>query len=310
LTGYPGNGAFREVVVSLDGDIVGSVWPFTVVYTGGINPLLWRPITGIGSFDLPTYDIEITPLLGNLLDGKGHKFGFGVTNALNVWYIDANLHLWLDHKSAKTEGKLLKHSTVPLSFSLEPDFKGLDGTFLTKASRSISTAGWVNSSHGKITTSFTQDFDYRNNMVMGKDTNLQIVDQTINFKDSVSTKKASGLSHLSKSAKKFDVYMYSDIKDQGNGTSFYITNVTLGFNEDKSKGYDLRSSVSSLNNTQSGQVVIVVKNNLVVSGVWSTQQVYRYNDHKSCYFRNISSSNSTVLYDKESDKCGKKVGFG
>ncbi|CAH1444593.1 unnamed protein product [Lactuca virosa] len=41
ITGQPGNGPFREVVVSLDGNIVGAVWPFTVVFTKAINPYLW-----------------------------------------------------------------------------------------------------------------------------------------------------------------------------------------------------------------------------------------------------------------------------
>nr|CAB3471798.1 unnamed protein product [Digitaria exilis]CAB3475821.1 unnamed protein product [Digitaria exilis] len=85
LSGVPGNGAFREVIARVDGEVVGAVWPFTVIYTGGVNPLLWRPITGIGSFNLPSYDIDITPFLGKLLDGKEHDFGFGVTNALDVW---------------------------------------------------------------------------------------------------------------------------------------------------------------------------------------------------------------------------------
>ncbi|XP_057545941.1 peptide-N4-(N-acetyl-beta-glucosaminyl)asparagine amidase A-like [Amaranthus tricolor] len=78
----PGNGPFREVLVKLDDDLVGVVWPFTVIFTGGINPLLWRPIIAIGSFDLPSYDIEITPFLGKLLDGNPHRFGFCVTNSL------------------------------------------------------------------------------------------------------------------------------------------------------------------------------------------------------------------------------------
>ncbi|RVX03942.1 Peptide-N4-(N-acetyl-beta-glucosaminyl)asparagine amidase A [Vitis vinifera] len=88
LTGsIPGNSAFREVLVSLDGELVGAVWPFTVIHTGGVNPLLWRPISAIGSFNLPSYDIEITPFLGNLLDGKSHGLGFSVTNALNVYIL-------------------------------------------------------------------------------------------------------------------------------------------------------------------------------------------------------------------------------
>ncbi|MCE3049501.1 Peptide-N4-(N-acetyl-beta-glucosaminyl)asparagine amidase A [Datura stramonium] len=49
LTDTPGNGAFREIVVSVDDVMVGAVWPFTVIYTGGVNPLLWRPSVEIGS---------------------------------------------------------------------------------------------------------------------------------------------------------------------------------------------------------------------------------------------------------------------
>lgn len=33
LTGSPGNGHFREVVVSLHANVVSVVWPFTVIYT-------------------------------------------------------------------------------------------------------------------------------------------------------------------------------------------------------------------------------------------------------------------------------------
>ncbi|GLT35573.1 hypothetical protein SLA2020_100140 [Shorea laevis] len=139
LTDTAGNEPFRELVVTLDGNVIGAIWSFTVVYTGGIGTLLWRPISGIGSFDLPSYDIEITPFLGNMLDGKTHTLQFHVTNALNVWYIDANLHLWLDGKNTYTEGKLLQHLVIPLGISYSSDFKGLNGTFLTKANRSISS---------------------------------------------------------------------------------------------------------------------------------------------------------------------------
>ncbi|GLU17364.1 hypothetical protein SLE2022_337340 [Rubroshorea leprosula] len=44
LTDTAGNGPFGEVGVTLDGNVIGAIWRFTVVYTGGINPLLWRPI--------------------------------------------------------------------------------------------------------------------------------------------------------------------------------------------------------------------------------------------------------------------------
>ncbi|TYI41993.1 hypothetical protein ES332_A01G066800v1 [Gossypium tomentosum] len=267
LTGFAGNGPFREVVVSLDDEVVGAIWPFTVVYTGGINPLLWRPISGIGSFDLPTYDIEISPFLGSLLDGKKHKLSFGVTNALNVWYIDANLHLWLDSNSAKTEGKLLQHKVAPLAVSSVLDFKGLNGTFVTNTSRFVSSTGWVKSTYGTVTTESIQDLRYSNSMLMGKDGNLQIVNQTIHFDDSVYAKSPASNVESKKSLKRFHLYLYSDDIDQGNGTLSMVANVTLGFNEKKFKDADARSPSSSLRNLQKGKGVIIIKDNLVVSGV-------------------------------------------
>ncbi|KAH7842018.1 hypothetical protein Vadar_000551 [Vaccinium darrowii] len=141
LSNPPQNGAFREVVVTLDGVEVGAIWPFTVIYTGGFNPLLWRPITGIGSFYLPSYDIEVTPFLGTILDGKTHEFAFSVTNALNVWFIDANLHVWLDKKSVKTKGQLLKHYISPAVVSLISNFTGINGNILTTVNKSASSVG-------------------------------------------------------------------------------------------------------------------------------------------------------------------------
>ncbi|XP_058211158.1 peptide-N4-(N-acetyl-beta-glucosaminyl)asparagine amidase A-like [Rhododendron vialii] len=298
------NGAFREVVVALDGMEIGAVWPFTVIYTGGFNPLLWRPITGIGSFDLPSYDIEVTPFLGTILDGKTHEFAFRVTNALNVWLIDANLHVWLDKESVKTEGQLLKHSVLPAVVSLVSNFTGINGNFLTTVNKSVSSVGWVKSSHGKIATNAIQLFDFSNFMVLGKDGDLQIVNQIINFNDSVDAKSSSSF-FSTKSSKRFPLYLYLEDVDNGNGTFSMVTNLTLGYNEQGVKDGGSGFSVSSLKNLQNGQSVLLRKGKSIVAGSWSTQQAYQYGDGKFCYFRNVSSSNSAILHDEEGKTCRK-----
>jgi len=303
----PGNGPFREVVVTLDDKVVGSVWPFTVIFTGGVNPLLWRPITAIGSFDLPSYDIEITAFLGTILDGKKHLFGFSVTNALNVWYIDANLHLWLDAKSSRTEGQLVNHVDKPLVESLVADFNGLNGTFLTSAKKSILSTGWVRSSFGNITTSFVQDFDYYNSMVMRKNGSKQTVNQIISFNDSVRAKlPSSHLDLVGDTYRKFSLYLDTDELKQDNDTYLAVSNFTLGFYENKSKSKVSGVSNSFLKNVQDGQGTMVVKKHLVVSGVGKTQQNYRYKSNEHCYARRIGSSNYTILYDKVKDTCNKR----
>ncbi|KAL3635373.1 Peptide-N4-(N-acetyl-beta-glucosaminyl)asparagine amidase A [Castilleja foliolosa] len=310
LTGTPGNGPFREVFVTLDDDlVVGAIWPFTVIYTGGVNPLMWRPITGIGSFDLPSYEIEVTPLLGKILDGKTHKFSFSVKNALNVWYINANLHIWLDLKSDETRAEVLEHNESPISFSLVSNFTGFDGLFVTNVSRSIVSSGWVESSRGVVTTKSVQGFEYSNTMVLGHDGDLQILNQDINVNTSVLTKMASTPDRSLSSHRRFKIYLHSDSIDKGNGTYVSVANVSLGFDEKRREVSGVGVFTSNLKNLQNAVGNMVVKGNLVVSGLGSTQQEYSYTSDESCYFRNVSSSNYSILHDEESGTCGKILGL-
>ena len=306
LSDTPGNGPFREVVVSLDGKVVGAIWPFTVIYTGGFNPLLWRPISGIGSFNLPSYEIEITPFLGEILDGKIHTLGFNVTNALNVWFIDANLHLWLDKHSPRTEGKLLKHITLPLDLSQVSDFKGRDGTFLSTASRRVLSIGWVKSSFGNILTHFIQDFYYSNSIVMQNNGNTEIVNQTIHFNDTVHVNIPFSGVYSVKSEKEFPLFLDYGYFGQGNGDYIIGTDFTLGFEEKKSSkfaGFEL--SNSHLKNLQTGEGKLFVEDGYIVGATGSTKQVYNYEDGSFCYFRNISSLNFGIVYDEVRKTCSK-----
>lgn len=303
LNDTPGNGPFREVVISLDGEVVGAIWPFTVIYTGGISPLFWTPITGIGSFDLPSYDIEITPFLGNILDGKKHRFGFSVTNALNVWFIDANLHLWLDKNSRKTEGKLLKHHVLPLHASLSSNLRGPNGKMLTNVSRSISSTGLIKSSYGEITTHSIQDFSYSNLIIISRDGNVQVFEQMIHLDDRVYTRTPSYFAYSSTSFKRFPLKLSIQQLDSKNGTTSQLSDVKLGFYEEKWKSSGFDFFFSSLRNFQSGHVELDIQDNFIGGSSWSTQQTYKYHGSDLCYLRNIRSSNDTVLYDKVQNTC-------
>ena len=129
FTSTGGNGPFREVVAFIDRTLVGVVWPFPLIYTRGINPLFWCPVIGIGSFDLPSYEIKVTPFWGKLVNGKEHTFILGMTNALDVWVVDANFHLWIDVKYGSViKGKLIGHENPNLELSVVSNYKGLDGS--------------------------------------------------------------------------------------------------------------------------------------------------------------------------------------
>lgn len=152
------NGPFREVTARVDGVLAGSVCPFPVIYPGGIYPLLWRPIAPIGSFNLPTYDIDLTPFLGKLLDGKAHEFAFAVTNAVGVWYVNANLHLWLDPEGTATTAGLVSYVAPPANTTSSKSADPVDTHYHATANRLVSSTGWVKSSYGNITTNATRTF--------------------------------------------------------------------------------------------------------------------------------------------------------
>jgi Peptide N-acetyl-beta-D-glucosaminyl asparaginase amidase A len=65
---------FREVQLLIDGYLAGVVWPFPIIFTGGIAPGFWRPIVGIDAFDLREPEIDITPWIPWLTDAKQHEF--------------------------------------------------------------------------------------------------------------------------------------------------------------------------------------------------------------------------------------------
>lgn len=70
----PGLSPFREVQLLIDGNLAGVVWPFPVIFTGGVVPGFWRPIVGIDAYDLREDEIDISPWLPLLCDNQAHNF--------------------------------------------------------------------------------------------------------------------------------------------------------------------------------------------------------------------------------------------
>ncbi|CAK7566783.1 MAG: hypothetical protein SEPTF4163_004735 [Sporothrix epigloea] len=109
-----GASPFREVQVLIDGQLAGVQWPFPVVYSGGIVPGLHHPILGIDVFNLREHEIDISPWLPVLCDGKPHTFSMHVygldddgrpagtatlTEAIgSSWYVTGKIFVWLDEE--------------------------------------------------------------------------------------------------------------------------------------------------------------------------------------------------------------------
>jgi hypothetical protein len=108
-----GYSPFREVQLLIDGNLAGVSWPFPIVFTGGISPGLWVPIVGIDAFDIPSYEIDISPWLGLLCDGKAHTFEFKVVghdskstfgSVNSNWWVSGSIFVWTDARGKQTKG--------------------------------------------------------------------------------------------------------------------------------------------------------------------------------------------------------------
>ncbi|MFG3055197.1 peptide-N4-asparagine amidase [Kitasatospora sp. NPDC048239] len=165
--GACGKGPFRELRLTIDGRTAGAVWPYPVIYTGGWDPLLWRPTPGIFAFDLPAYQVDLTPYVGLLLDGRPHSLGIAVNAAEaqgnDVWTGQVNLFAEVDHGAARTTGQLTEHRVAPeaaVGTALTDRGTG-SADWCVTAGRHDLARGWVQTSHGRITTEVRDDLSFR-----------------------------------------------------------------------------------------------------------------------------------------------------
>jgi len=162
--GMCGNGPYREVDAAIDGQPAGVTQYFPYIYTGGIVPTLWRPIPAVGTFDMAPELLDVTPFVGDLVNGAAHDVALTVANAGDVWNLSANLLLYTDHGAATTSGALTKDTIAPTATMTQQESTGADGavTATVGAKRDWTTSGYVNTSTGRETTTVTQQVSYSN----------------------------------------------------------------------------------------------------------------------------------------------------
>ncbi|XP_073305246.1 peptide-N4-(N-acetyl-beta-glucosaminyl)asparagine amidase A-like [Primulina huaijiensis] len=305
LTTGRGNGAYREVWVKIDNSTVGSVIPFPVIFSGGINPLYWNPVVSIGAFDLPSYDIELTPFLGMILDGKVHFFGLGVTDALSFWLVDANLHLWLDDNVVAVKAGTVKSTAPSVSIKRKSKFNKLDGKFKIKVKRKSEFSGWVSSSLGNFTTSVSEKWKFKNEINYKKKGTYKDVEQKVTVKTEVEVESCAGSDVYSTTVRrKYPLEIKtSNVTGSEVGEYSILSDLETSMEEKRSS----ESFTSSLVNTQKANGTMHVENRVVLSGAANTSQSYSVSDEFGCYSRQVSAAGGYISKDTRSVLCASSL---
>ena len=163
-----GGTGFRETEIAIDGTPAGVAPVYPWIFTGGIDPFLWQPIPGVQTLNLSPYRVDLTPFAGLLSDGSPHTIALSVFNADNYFSTTATLLLYTDHGSARVTGGVtsntLAAAPVPtVTNGLQTASDGsISGTVTVASSRQYSIAGYVETSHGRVTTEITRDLGFSN----------------------------------------------------------------------------------------------------------------------------------------------------
>ncbi|KZV39272.1 hypothetical protein F511_14573 [Dorcoceras hygrometricum] len=296
-----GHGTYREVVVTLDDNVVGSAIPFPVIFTGGINPLFWEPVVSIGAFDLPSYEVELTPFLGILLDGKTHKFGFAVTDGIAFWLVDANLHLWIDKNVDKVQARPVRLVNPSSCIKREFTFQELDGKFEVEGKRGSEFSGWVNSSAGNFTTYVSTKLEFENTIQFRNNGKTKTVSQEVEVKNVVKIRSDTRMLILSNSLERKYPLSITSSTQPGSTHDTYTATTKLkhSITEEKSDG----RLKSTLVNSQKAEGWMVVQDHDVLSGSASIYQRYSIRGGSGCYSRIVLAADGFVTNDTTSILC-------
>lgn len=148
-------GPYREVQIAVDGQLAGIAAPFPNVWTGGwSNPFLWYVVPGPRAFDIQPLRYDLTPFAGLLNDGRPHRIEVsvvGVPEGQTGWSAPVNVLVWQDAKSAHVTGALTEVQAGDLTNS-STYTPGAEHRLDTEGNHRLTVAGYVDTSHGRVTT--------------------------------------------------------------------------------------------------------------------------------------------------------------
>ena len=185
-----GNTDFRETEVTLDGQLAGIAPVSPWVYTGFL-PDQWMPIPGVQTLDFVPYRVNLTPFASLLSNGQPHTIAMSVFNNANHFSATASLLLFLDPDSTQITGAVTKNTLTSPAPVVTENLQGtgtVTGTINVASNRKYKIAGYVNTSHGKITTSISQQQNFAGTQTIDFDTvNFTVLDQNTDVQTSLSS---------------------------------------------------------------------------------------------------------------------------
>jgi hypothetical protein len=186
-----GSTAFREGEVTIDGTPAGVAPIYPWIYTGGIDPYLWRPIPGVHTLIFEPYRVDLTPFAAVLSNGQQHTVAVSVYNADNYFSATATLLLYQDSGSTQVTGAVTQNTVGEPNPIVTENIVNTGtvayGPLSVTSSRGLTLEGYVNTSHGLVDTKVVQSIDFSNGQKYYVHLDGTVDDQTIGQSTTISS---------------------------------------------------------------------------------------------------------------------------
>lgn len=305
---------FREAEVSIDGQSVGFVPISPWIYTGGIDPYLWRPVPGVQTLDFKPFRVDLTPFAAMLSNGQPHTFSISVTtgdptfqNNSQRFDTAATLLLFDDAGSTQITGGMLGSvsDTGVHPVSTLSNNSGVYDMNVTSR-HNFSARGYVNTSHGRVITAVAESASFSNRDI----TNPAIYDQNINLQSNVvstsTTIDAHGTSNKSRNWS-FPLLMDYKYVVNPDGSGFQATTIDQrhGLHTNASPAGAPRYFDSLDYHDQAADTLLFDSNSKLTgnSGQRATQSYLYKDSYARCYSRTVDAASGAVTAVTDAKGC-------
>lgn len=312
-----GGTAFREAEVTVDGQPAGVAPVYPWIFTGGIDPLLWRPIPGVQTLNFLPYRVDLTPFAGVLSNGQPHQVGVSVHNANHYFLVAASLLLYQDHGSAQVTGAVTQNTigAVPAPVIRENLTTAADGTVTgtisTRQQRELTLAGYVNTSHGRVETTVRQTLGFSNeqSFLVSATQYVQKIDQETEIESSVETKGPHSVAHSEKHLSYPLSLDYSFLANE-DGSGSQTTSIDQSFDSQEALGGNaVDSGLSRVSNTVKSADTLLFNASGAITGFQdrdSSQTYVARGSGGACYSKSVTSANGVVTGVTDGQGCGNR----
>ncbi len=302
------NTAFRETEISIDGRPAGAAPVYPWIFTGGLDPYLWFPIPGVQTLNFRPYRVSLTPFASVLADGKPHTVAFSVDNANKYFQGFATLFVTLDHGSRRVTGKLTRDTLAAnpapiVKTDLSGTSPSLEGTIRVTSNRVYTIAGYVQTSHGRVTTSIASTLAFTNWQRYSNEsatTGDLTANQTTTAKTTIVTQKPRGID-VDASAIAFPVSVTLDLVLDATVTGVQRAKVDQHFSQaDAAYGQSGVSAAFSSNEVTSADTLDIADGGISGNtGQKSAQTYLAYDTATGCYAKFLEAANNVLTHDSK-----------